>query len=349
MYLIKKLLALQMLSRNKKRSFPIEFLEQKHTDPAIPLYNDSSFFYGGDHEGNAFICRMAFRGNRKPEAWFDFYLKDIGYFGLRDLPGPESDGFRLGSLYWKSLETGRVWEIGYKGLLTTRQGDKHEAEVRLTFTGRHPVQDFAACSDRKSNASAIAGEKWNKEFFEKLKELSQTHYEQSGKLTGTVKIAGKSYPIDMRSMRDHSFGPRSWHQWDRHYWMSGINDEGRSWTVTTIRYDFIDRLTAGFITEPDGSTDAISKCTGLEDISKDALWPQQGVVDVVTRSGKKFKLEFERPGHFPYVMDNVYYMLEGIGRYRLNGVPGLGMIEFGFNKSRYNIDGIEWPVANSKH
>ena len=334
---IKKLIARAMLGRGKNHSFSIEFLEQKHTDPAVPLYNDSSFFYGGDDDGNAFICRMAFRGNRPPEAWFDFYLNDFGYIGLQGLPGPEGDGFRLGSLYWKPIETGWKWEIGYTGALTDDKGEKYDAEVRLIFSGNHPIQDFAACSDRKSNAAAIANEKWDKAFFQQLKELSQAHYEQSGVLEGTITFGGKTRRLRMRSMRDHSFGPRSWHQWDRHYWMSGIDDEGRNWTVTTIRYDFIDRLTAGFITGPDGRTDAISRCTGLEEISAYELWPKKGVVEIQTRSGKNYSLEFERKGYFPYLMDGVYHMLEGIGAYKLNGVNGLGMIEFGFKKERYPI------------
>jgi hypothetical protein len=236
----------------------VPFLEQKHTDPDDPLYNDSSFFYGGDETGNAFIARMAFRGKkRKPEVWFDFYLKDYGYVGLKGIPGEEGVGFQFGELYWKPLEIGRKWEIGYKGPLSGRNGVEMDAGVHMVFTGMHPVYDFVASSDRSANADAIAGEKWSKEFFKKLKELSQTHYEQTGKLTGTVKLDDKIIDLDMKGLRDHSFGPRSWEQWDRHYWMSGINDDGWSWTVTTIRYHFINRLTAGFVTDPEGHTDAI--------------------------------------------------------------------------------------------
>ncbi len=328
-----------MVNRNKSVQHPVPFLEQKHTDPDDPLYNDSSFFYGGDETGNAFIARMAFRGKkRKPEVWFDFYLKDYGYVGLKGIPGEEGVGFQFGELYWKPLEIGRKWEIGYKGPLSGRNGVEMDAGVRLVFTGMHPVYDFVASSDRSANADAIAEEKWSKEFFKKLKELSQTHYEQTGKLTGTVKLDDKIIDLDMKGLRDHSFGPRSWEQWDRHYWMSGINDDGWSWTVTTIRYHFINRLTAGFVTDPEGHTDAIVKCTGLDEISSEKLWPEKGIVEIETRSGQSYRLEFERKGHFPYLMDDVYWMLEGIGRYRFNGASGLGMIEFGFTKGKYEVE-----------
>ena len=34
----------------------------------------------------------------------------------------------------------------------------------------------------------------------------QTHYEQMGQVVGSVTIAGKEYPFNIDSMRDHSYG-----------------------------------------------------------------------------------------------------------------------------------------------
>jgi len=340
MKIIKQAIARRLVNRSKEIRYPVSSLEKKHVNPDIPLYNDSSFFYGGDNAGNAFIARMAFRGeSREPEVWFDFYFKDYGYVGLRESPGEEGEGFRFGKMYWAPLEIGQEWEIGYSGKLKDREGSEIDAEVELIFTGDHPLFDFVAGSDRSANIEAIAGEKWNREFFHNLKELSQTHYEQTGVLRGKVKLGNKTITLEMTGLRDHSFGSRSWEQWDRHYWISGVSEEGWSWTVTTIRYHFISRLIAGFVTDPDGSTDAIINCTGLEEISEGGLWPEKGIVDIQTRKGKSFKLEFERKGHFPYLMDDVYMMLEGIGEYRFNGVPGVGMIEFGFTKGKYEVEG----------
>jgi hypothetical protein len=36
-------------------------------------------------------------------------------------------------------------------------------------------------------------------------------------------------------------------------------------------------------------------------------------------------------------MDESYLMYEGIGSYEFNDSPGLGMVEFGFKKERYQI------------
>jgi hypothetical protein len=335
--MIKQILARRMVNRQRKQ-YPIEYLEQKHLDLTLPFPNDSSFFYGGDKEGNAFICRMAFRDpKRKHEYWFDFYLKGVGFFGIKDDPGPDGEGFQMGNLKWEPVEIGKTWRITYQGELKDDEGKPHDANVDLLFTGEHPIYNFADSSDRNLIAKAIASEKWTKDFFLKLQELSQTHIEQTGNIQGTLILDGKTHNLSLRAMKDHTFGSRTWLTWDRHYWISGLAENGYQWTVTTIRYDFLGRLTAGFVIDKDGVVDAIIDCSNLEEVSKEQLIPDQGVILLKMRSGKTHKLEFFRHGHFPYLMDNSYSMYEGIGTYKFDGSDGLGMVEFGFKRERYKV------------
>jgi hypothetical protein len=337
--MLKLLIARMMVNSQKKKLFPVEYLEQKHVDLSQPYPNDSSYFYGSDKDNNAFIARMAFRGpEREHEYWFDFHLNGKGFYGLKEDPGPDGPGHQMGNLKWEPVEIGKKWAITYEGQVTGPDGKKHACKTDLLFTGDHGVYDFARSSDRGMIAKAFASVKWNKEFFFKMKDAEQTHYEQTGKITGSICLDGEKHDVDFRASRDHSFGSRTWTTWDRHYWITGISDNGYHWTVTTIRWNFLPRLTAGFITAPDGTTDAIVDCTDLETISKDKLLPDQGTIDIYTRGKKHHKLEFWRHGHFPYLMDGKYQMREGIGTYRFDGSEGLGMVEFGFHSDLYKID-----------
>jgi len=337
--MLKRLISRQMVKRTKNRLFPVEYLEQKHVDLNQPFPNDSSFFYGGDKEGNAFITRMAFRGpDREHEYWFDFHLKGLGFFGLKSDPGAEGDGFQLGSLSWKPIETGKTWRIRFDGTVHDKDNNPHECKTDLLFTGENPIYDFATSSDQNSIAGAIAAEKWNKEFFFKLKDTHQTHYEQTGNIKGFIILDNKKHDLDFRASRDHSFGSRNWLTWDRHFWITGLSDNGYHWTVTTIRFDFLGRLTAGFVIGPDGVADAIVECTDLETVSKEKLLPDQGIVELIMRSGKKHQIRFKRNGDFPYIMDKKYLMFEAIGTYQFDGVDGLGMVEFGFHADKYKIN-----------
>jgi len=336
--MIKQLIARRMVKRTKSRLYPVEFLEQKHVDLRQPYPNDSSYFYGGDKAGNAFITRMAFRGpDRLHEYWFDFFLKEKGFFGITGDPGPDGPGFQQGSLKWDPIEVGKIWRVTYAGMVHDRDGRPHQCQANMVFTGDHPVYDFEKSSDHSAIARCIAAEKWTKEFFMKMKDTHQVHYEQTGKFSGTITLDNQTYNLTMMASRDHSFGSRNWLTWDRHYWITGVSDAGVHWTVTTIKWQFLGRLTAGFITSPDGTTDAIVECTDLETISKERLLPDHGIVEIRTRSGKYHTMEFWRHGEFPYLHDGKYMMREGIGSYLFDGVPGLCMVEFGFHADKYKI------------
>ena len=337
--MLKYPIARLMVRKSKGRNYPVEYLEQKHVDLSQPYPNDSSYFYGSDKAGNAFITRMAFRGpGREHEWWFDFHLNGVGFFGLKHDPGPDGSGFQMGNMKWEPVETGKKWRITYDGDVEDQKGKTYPCKVDLLFTGEHPIFDFEKSSDQRLIARAISSVKWNKEFFFKMKDAHQTHYEQTGTFTGAIRVEDKKFDLNLRASRDHSFGSRTWLTWDRHYWITGISDNGYHWTVTTIRWQFLPRLTAGFVTAPDGTVDAIIECTDLETISKEKLWPEHGFIDIHCRSGKKHKLEFWRNGHFPYMMDGKYHMKEAIGTYKFDGVDGLGMVEFGFHKDKYVVD-----------
>ncbi len=336
--MLKQFIARQMVKRTKRRQFPVEILEQKHVDLSQPFPNDSSYFYGGDKEGNAFITRMAFRGpERQHEHWFDFKLKGLGFFGLHLDPGAEGEGFQLGNLKWEPVEIGKIWRITYEGNVTDEDGKEHSCETNLLFTGEHAVYDFAQSSDQRLIANAIAAAKWNKKFFFNLKDTHQVHYEQTGSLTGYILLDEIRHEIKMWGSRDHSFGSRNWRTWDRHYWITGKSDAGYIWTVTTIRFDFLGRLTAGFVVEPDGTVDAVIDCTDLESVSNVKTLPDNAVIELKMRSGKIHTMEFFRNGHFPYIMDQKYLMFEAIGTYKFDQVEGLGMVEFGFHSDKYSL------------
>jgi hypothetical protein len=334
--MIKQALARMLVSRQRRPEPAVETLEQKHVDLAKPFPNDSTFFYGSDAAGNAFVTRLAFRGPRRAaECWLDIKPAGRKRFGLPANPGPEREGFALGDLAFVCNVPGREWRIRYKGPLTGENGTTREGSVELAFSGTHPLFDFAYSTDRRLVAAAIAREKWTRRFFLQLQDLGQTHYEQFGQLTGTATFGDEKVELNLPSVRDHSFGSRDWSTWERHYFMSGITADGYGFTAVAIRYDFCGPLYAGFTIAPDGKSDAIVGCTRLEDLTAAEVWPTKGSLALTTRSGARHTVEFKREGVFPYVMDGAYLLREGIGVYTFDGKPAWGVCEFGFKKDKY--------------
>lgn len=334
--MLKRALARLLVSLQKQHDRAVAVLESKHVDPAAPFPNDSSCFYGSDARGNAAIFRLAFRGPRRTaECWFDLSLEDGLRLGLPTLPGPEGEGFSLGPVSFVCREPGRAWEVRYAGPLVDGAGASRSAELSLSFTSTHPLYDYAESSDRRLIADAIARERWSRDFFLALKDLEQVHYEQFGQLRGRLVVDGQARELDLLSVRDHSYGSRDWTTWDRHYWISGATADGEGFTAVAIRYLFCGPLYAGFVTAPDGSSDAIVACTPLDEVAREHVWPSRGRLELTLRSGRRRVLEFERRGVFPYEMDGAYLMREGIGAYRLDGKPAYGLCEFGFRKATY--------------
>jgi len=66
---------------------------------------------------------------------------------------------------------------------------KGDAEADLLWEGRFPAFPFGACS----------GTSWD------------GHFEQSGSVSGTVRIAGRTIHVKGLGQRDKSWGPRDWH------------------------------------------------------------------------------------------------------------------------------------------
>jgi len=179
--------------------------------------------------------------------------------------------------------------------------------------------------------------------------MGQVHIEQMGVLEGRVKLGETA----IFGMRDHSFGPRKWGNWRRHFWISGGAQGGFGLTVTAIRYTMLgegQQMVAGFVYSGDGEVETIAHCSSIDEISKDVLWPHEGTIVICTASGRIHNVRFERTGCFPYEMDDGTYMMrEGIGRVWLDESPGLGMLEFGFNSAEFRDRVVDMSSCNKRY
>ena len=329
-------MAKRFIRRNlRERELPVEELESKHKNPEIPLFNDSSYFLGRGEDGSYMVVRQAFRTTRGNEYWLKIFLPGKGVFELKDMEAKEGKGFRQGNLKFDCLEPGKTWEISYKG--PVHQGDEvHHIELKWLFKGIRPLVNFKDITNPSVTAAVIAAEKWNAGFFNKLKEIKKVHLEQGGKITGTIKLDGEEINVDWRSVRDHSWGSRSWGKWKRHVWLSGVMDNDEVFNISMISYDFLGQLAAGYITANE-SIAYLNRTPDMNSFAGKPLIPEKGKFSFYTADGDKHDLEFEMAGKFEFMMDNEYYIHEGMGNFVLDGVKGMGVAEFGLNPQFYDL------------
>ena len=329
---LKKFLALKMITHRKSRDIPVEELEKKHTDPSVFAYNDSSYFAGVSREGFSFVTRQAFRTGKHNENWLKIHIPGEGVWGFEDMDLSEGDGFKQGTLEYVFQKPGEEWSIKYDGPVF-RDGKEEQIRLDLKWNSTSPIMDFdKAGTSPNQVAEQIAKQKWNKEFFRRLREIHLVHIEQGGEITGTIIWKGKKNEVKLRGVRDHSFGKRNWEEWSRHIWFLGILDDGRFFNVSVIDYDFVKDLKAGFIFDGEKYT-TFASTPSFEDLNLTEPLPHKLSFKVKEKeNGEDIDITTEMKVFFPFMMDDVYHIRQSKAEFTYGDFKGVGIAEMGIAK-----------------
>ena len=335
--MLKKLFMYGMMKARPKKKLPLYALESRHHQPELPNFNDSTYFFGRNDDGFAMVARLGFRNNRAPEFWYAIKIPSLGTFRLDTLEGESQGGFQYGAMHFECIEPGKKWEYKYDGPIF-KEGQNHHIKMHLTFKATKPVFNFdEGAVDAWSMSETLAKEDWNREFFQKLKEIRQMHYEQVGEIDGFLEIDGQKHEVNLRSIRLHSSGQRVWRTWNRHIWFAGVLDNGEAFNISRIRYDFLNfDLSAGFITSGESYT-ALKDCDNFETFAGRYI-PKNFSINFEIPQNPPKTLKVYTEDFFPFSMEKgIYQIREGIARFELDGVQGIGIAEFGLNPQQYDI------------
>jgi len=335
--IIKNFLATKMVARGKNRAFSYDELEVKHSKE-IKSFNDSSYFAGISKEGYTIVTRQAFRIDKHDENWMMVHIPGEGVFGFENRNMPEGKGFKQGPLEYICNKPGEKWNVKYEGNLEEDNPNTH-LKLDLEWEGNAPIVIFDKVgTTAKQVGRRIAEQKWNSKYFKKLKELDQVHYEQSGFLKGKLEWKGKTHELEFVGVRDHSWGVRNWEDWDRHFWLLGLLEDGRFFNFSLISYEFVNNLQAAFIYDSDHYK-TIYKIPSFDTIKMDSIMPKKLEFMVMEEEGnteKKMSLQMQH--FFPFHMDNDYYLRQAKADFIYDGVKGVGIAEMGVNLKKYDLD-----------
>ena len=336
--LLKKILAVYMVRRGKKREFTPEQLEVKHVDKSKKSFNDSSYFAGISKEGYTFVTRQGFRVDKPNENWMMVSIPGEGVWGFENRELKEGSGFKQGKLEYLCKKPGENWKVKFDGKLPRGKEDA-ELKMNLDWKGVAPIVIFDKVGTTPLQVGKqLAKEKWTSHFFKKLKEIDQVHYEQAGTLSGSFSWKGVTQKLDFVGVRDHSWGVRNWEDWDRHFWLLGLLEDGRFFNFSLISYNFVENLQAAFIFNIDGYK-TIYRIPSFDELNLDPMLPKSMSFDVQeVKNGPKKHLSLRMLNFFPFHMDEVYYLRQAETEFEYDGVKGVGIAEMGANLNKYNID-----------
>lgn len=156
------------------------------------------------------------------------------------------------------------------------------------------------------------------------------HFDQFGRVTGTVKLGDRTVTIDCLGMRDRSWGPRPEHRPKMSAYVTGIATERDGFLAVTKWQDGVEQIAYGFLIRDGETADLVS---GRRHVERD---PKEGWVSRVTIEGHD---ERGRSLHA------VGTRLSGIIINRHSFIDSNGLIEWEINGHKgHGEDQDMWPV-----
>ncbi len=156
------------------------------------------------------------------------------------------------------------------------------------------------------------------------------HFDQFGRVTGSITLRGETIAIDCLAARDRSWGPRPEHRPKKSAYVTGIASERDAFLAVTKWHGDVEEIAYGFMIRDGETTDLVS---GHRTVERD---PAEGWVTRMTITGK----------------DNLGRELHAEGR-RLSGIiinrhsfiDSNGLMEWTINgHTGHGEDQDMWPV-----
>ncbi|XP_045197866.2 uncharacterized protein LOC123552343 [Mercenaria mercenaria] len=332
----------------KSRNSPEEMDRVQALPKEHPKAVDAVYLTGSNKKGQFLVTATARRHNNHVQTIVFLRLPDLGFLELPSMPdtslhGTMDNEYAAGGLHIRMVEPMKKWGIQFEGKLRqVSTGKLLDVKFDLTWKACTKYFDFDTDLHLDVLCDAIARESWSRQFFDTLKTIHQTHYEQFGDTTGTVDIQGHgSVHIDIRGVRDHSYGNiRNWCQLHRYCIQYASFPDGTNLCISAISMPATtSRLHCGFIFYPSGEMDPVSWHDLEFHLLGDDGTPSTNFTVNFKAGGKlrTLKVEVIETRQF-YIGDGrdakIY---ERYARYFLDGMEGYGLSEWEY----CNTDGTE--------
>jgi hypothetical protein len=304
---IKNLLAVAMVKSGVKRRPDWQSISLADSRVPVPegvdesQYNDSFVFHGSDEKGNTILTRLGFRGGgRGAEVWFwgvfggKRFANDTRHIALPADADPRA--VEAAGLRYERVAEG-TWRITFSGTF-----DGADASVDLTWSADAAMYCSADHMDAKSTALAMAEMPWSREYFERISSEKQIRIEQGGFLKGQLTAGDEVFNVDMRGIRDHSWGKRDWTFLNRYTWNVLALDEPMDVLGIGVKYlavslvdygDSFRRLASGWLAGDEGVL-PVSFATDLMEIGGDGVIPERFTVKFRVPGSPVMTLEMDR-------------------------------------------------------
>lgn len=329
MFTLKKLLMTKILKKRKKNQ-PFDYEKAEafalKTDGDGTFNNSYYFSAHSDKKKQSLYVRLGIRDNGNAEVWVYFCNDQKDYYHNRLL-------YTLETAPLKVTSDGG-WKFSFCGKLTGSDGKDFDAKLDCTFIQKGDAVDFFYHMPAQRTATAMAQDKWTKEFFKGVQENNSVHYEQEGRLIGTLSIGEEQFSIDLPCLRDHSYGRRVWGYMNNHLWLAAVDEECML-NFSMVSYPSLSILEMGHLRERDNKVEFVTKASyDRNKIVKGEIPKEFSMVACIDKK-RKISISAKLLKSIPYAFeDGAYTLIEGIADFVVDGIKCRGIFEIGFNKDK---------------
>jgi len=252
----------------------------------------------------------------------------------------EGSKLSLGDLYYHRLEPLSKWRLVFEGdmmdidnarklpELKPENLPSQKVEVNLNFEGIAPCFNFRN-ADARALAEMLVNAGTRLKDLRQLSKVSSEHYEQVGRISGSIKIGNRDISFQGGGHRDHSWGIRDWSAPRLWTWLTCQFGDELAFNLSRVAIASVDVFN-GFITR-DGNNYPIRRAALETEFEDDGITQKRlrfkmedtggGAVEVTGEALIVIPLHLESEGHRTLVN-------EALTEYRLEGRTGLGISEY---------------------
>lgn len=327
-----------------------------------PKAIDAVYFNAANENGYYLVAATARRPKGVINGLLFLRIPSVGLLQLPKMPDTMMFGngsqFAAEGLRITPVKPMASWKIQYEGPMKMRGSPlaRYQVELDVQWTSNQPYFDFDTDMDARALARSIAREPWSRKYFQGLREAHQSHYEQMGRIEGTVVVDGHPYVLRLDSMRDHSYGhKREWKLMHRYGLHMFATKDGLQGNVGIIcQPATCTQLEMGYIYE-DGKMLPVSRVNlPLWQHGENGHPPSDYAFSFVA-GGKQYVVEvsvLEAP-EFYIGWEWETRVVERMATFRINGRKGWGLAEWeyrhhGGRPRAYSVGDPAWTLKSTQ-
>ncbi len=328
MFLFKRAMMKAIVNGKKKRE-PFDF--ERAEAYSFPYdgdgtQNNSYYFSAHSFEkGESLYVRLGLRNNGAAEVWAVYCRGTESFVHKQNLYTVENSPLTV-------VRGGQGWSFRFEGTLLSDGGEELFAKMDCAFTPTGTPVDFFMNMPTVRVATAMAQDKWSKEYFAGISENNSVHYEQEGVLNGTLTLGGEQIAIDLPCLRDHSYGRRVWSYMNNHLWLAGV-DKRVQFNFSMVSYPAMSVLEVGHLREDDAPVSYVTRASYDRNQIITGEPPKSLSLKLAIDGKREIGVEATPLCGQEYLFEGgAYRFFEGIAELTVNGKKCRGILEVGFNR-----------------